>query len=352
MTMRFSQRRTPTGTIPGGVVVLVAIADVAAYVLPGSVIDTEAVKRGNSVYFPDRVVPMLPERISNDLCSLRELEDRPALAVRMVFDSSGHKVKHSFHRVIMRSAAKLSYQQAQRAIDGQPDETTEKLIDNVLKPLWRAYDVLSRGRAEREPLELELPERKILLRRDGTVDRITIPERLDAHRLIEECMIQANVAAAESLEQKKATLIYRVHDGPSLAKQEALRDFLRTLDISLARGAQMKPSQMNNILARVDGTPHQVLVNEVVLRSQSQAIYSIDNIGHFGLNLRRYAHFTSPIRRYADLTVHRALITSLGLSKREIPLESDSRLEEISAIVSATERRAMAAERRRDPTTG
>lgn len=330
---------------PGGVVVRVAIADVAAYVSPGSAINSEAVKRGNSVYFPDRVVPMLPERISNDLCSLRELEDRPALAVRMVFDAAGRKLKHSFHRVIMRSAAKLSYQQAQRAIDGQPDDVTDRLLDDVLGPLWQAYDVLRRGRGEREPLELDLPERKILLKPDGTVDRITIPERLDAHRLIEECMIQANVAAAETLEQKKATLIYRVHDEPSLAKQEALRDFLRTLDISLARGTQMKPSQINNILSRVDGTPHQILVNEVVLRSQSQAVYSIDNIGHFGLNLRRYAHFTSPIRRYADLTIHRALIAALGLSNNDMPVEDKSRLEEISAIVSATERRAMAAER-------
>lgn len=330
---------------PGGVVIRVAIADVAAYVAAGSAIDSEAIKRGNSVYFPDRVVPMLPERISNDLCSLREQEDRPALAVRMVFDANGRKLKHSFHRIIMRSAAKLSYQQAQRAMDGQPDDATEPLLEDVLRPLWQAYGVLKRGRMEREPLELDLPERKIQLKPDGTVDRITIPERLDAHRLIEECMIQANVAAAETLEQEKANLIYRIHDGPSLAKQEALRDFLRTLDISLARGAQMKPSQINNILARVEGTPHQILVNEVVLRSQSQAIYSVDNIGHFGLNLRRYAHFTSPIRRYADLTVHRALVAALGLSKQEMPVESRTRLEEISAIVSATERRAMAAER-------
>lgn len=330
---------------PGGVVIRVAIADVAAYVTPGSVIDAEAVKRGNSVYFPDRVVPMLPERISNDLCSLRQLEDRPALAVRMVFEAGGSKIRHSFHRIIMRSAAKLSYQQAQRAIDGEPDETTAPLLESILKPLWLAYDVLKRGRSRREPLELDLPERKIALKPDGTVDRVTVPERLDSHRLIEECMIQANVAAAETLEQNKLPLIYRVHDGPSLAKQEALRDFLKTLGMSLARGAQMKPSQFNSILARVDGTPNQILVNEVVLRSQSQAIYTIDNVGHFGLNLHRYAHFTSPIRRYADLTIHRALINALDMTKNDTPVESRSRLEEVSAIVSSTERRAMAAER-------
>ncbi|MEO3385955.1 ribonuclease R [Mesorhizobium sp. CAU 1741] len=329
----------------GGFIVTVAIADVATYVKLGSPLDQEALRRGNSVYFPDRVVPMLPERISNDLCSLREGEDRPALAVRMTFSADGRKIRHAFHRVMMRSAAKLSYQQAQAAIDGNVDDKTGPLLEPVLRSLWDAYGALRRGRASREPLELDLPERKILLKEDGTVDRVIVPDRLDAHKLIEEFMIQANVAAAETLEGKRQPLIYRIHDAPSLAKQESLREFLQTIGLSLARGAQMKPASFNGILSRVVGSDQESLVNEVVLRSQSQAVYSPDNIGHFGLNLRRYAHFTSPIRRYADLIVHRALIGTLGLGKEGLSPAEEARLEEIAALISATERRAMAAER-------
>ncbi|MER8495695.1 ribonuclease R [Mesorhizobium sp. M1312] len=330
---------------PGGVVVTVAIADVAAYVRYGTALDREALKRGNSVYFPDRVVPMLPERISNDLCSLREGQDRPALAVRMTFSADGRKLRHSFHRIIMKSAAKLAYPQAQDAIDGAPDDKTGPILDTVLKPLWDAYAVVKRGRETRQPLELELPERKILLKEDGTVDRVVVPERLDAHKLIEEFMIQANVAAAETLEAKRQALVYRIHDAPSLAKQESLREFLQTLGLSLARGAQMRPNQFNGILDRVRGADHEGLVNEVVLRTQMQAEYSPSNIGHFGLNLKRYAHFTSPIRRYADLIVHRGLIAALGFGAGGLTQDEAERLEEVSALISATERRAMAAER-------
>ena len=329
----------------GGAVVWVAIADVAAYVRPGSALDREALKRGNSVYFPDRVVPMLPERISNDLCSLRETVDRPAMAVKMPFAAEGRKIRHSFHRVMMKSAARLAYPQAQAAIDGHPDDKTAPILDTVLKPLWDAYAVLKRGREARQPLELDLPERKILLKPDGTVDRVVIPERLDAHKLIEEFMIQANVAAAETLEQKNQALVYRIHDAPSLAKQETLREFLTTVGLSLARGPQLRPAQFNSILDRVRGNDNEALVNEVVLRSQSQAEYAPKNIGHFGLNLRRYAHFTSPIRRYSDLIVHRALISALGLGPDGLTGDEEARLEEIAALISASERRAMAAER-------
>ncbi len=330
---------------PGGVVAYVAIADVSAYVTPGSAMDREALKRGNSVYFPDRVVPMLPERISNDLCSLREGQDRPALGLRMIFSAQGRKLRHSFHRVMMRSPAKLAYQQAQAAIDGAPDEKTAPLLETVLKPLWDGYKVLKRGRDARNPLELDLPERKIILKADGTVDRVIVPDRLDAHKLIEEFMIQANVAAAETLEGKRQPLVYRVHDAPSMAKQESLREFLGTVGMSLARGPQLRPEQFNQILARVRGEDHEQLVNEVVLRSQSQAIYSPNNLGHFGLNLKKYAHFTSPIRRYADLIVHRALIKALNLGPDGLTQSEEGQLEEISALISATERRAMAAER-------
>jgi len=330
---------------PGGVVAYVAIADVAFYVRPGSAMDKEAVRRGNSVYFPDRVVPMLPERISNDLCSLKEGVDRPALAVRMVFSADGRRIRHSFHRVFMKSAARLSYQQAQAAIDGRPDERTDPILDSVLKPLWAAYDVLSRGRDRRQPLDLDMPERKLSLNRDGTVDKVLVPERLMAHRLIEEFMIQANVAAAETLEKKRQQLVYRLHDAPSLAKQEALRDFLKTLDITLAKGSQLRANSFNGVLARARGTTHETMVNEMVLRSQSQAVYGTENIGHFGLNLMKYAHFTSPIRRYADLIVHRALIAALKLGDGALTPQEEENMEETAAEISTFERRAMAAER-------
>lgn len=335
----------PSPDNPDGVIVTVAIADVSYYVRPNSPLDREALKRGNSVYFPDRVVPMLPERISNDLCSLREGQDRPALAVRMMFSKEGRKIGHTFHRVMMKSAAKLSYQQAQAAIDGTPDDKTGPLLEPILKPLWNAYRIMTLGRGRRQPLELDMPERKILLKPDGTVDRVVVPPRLDAHKLIEEMMIQANVSAAETLEKKRQVLIYRIHDGPTLAKQEVLREFLATLGISLPKGGNMRANNFNMILAKADDTPHQTMVNEMVLRSQSQAIYSPENIGHFGLNLMKYAHFTSPIRRYADLIVHRALVGSLGFGEGGITPDEEAALDDIAAEISTFERRAMAAER-------
>ena len=300
----------------GGYIVHVAIADVAYYVRPGSALDRDALTRGNSVYFPDRVVPMLPERISNDLCSLVPGQPRGALAVRMVIGPDGSKRSHTFHRVLMRSAAKLAYAQAQAAIDGRPDDTTGPLLDPILKPLYAAYKLVKQARDERDPLDLDLPERKILLKPDGTVDRVIVPERLDAHRLIEEFMILANVAAAEALEKKGLPLIYRVHDQPTQEKVHNLQEFLKTLDLSFAKAGALRPAAFNRVLTQVKGEDHEPLVNEVVLRSQAQAEYSAENYGHFGLNLRRYAHFTSPIRRYADLIVHRALIRALRARRR------------------------------------
>jgi ribonuclease R len=330
----------------GGYIVNVAIADVAFYVRPGSALDRDALTRGNSVYFPDRVVPMLPERISNDLCSLVPGEPRGALAVRMVIGSDGRKRSHSFHRVLMRSAAKLNYAQAQAAIDGRPDDTTSPLLEPILKPLYTAYALVKLARDERDPLDLDLPERKILLKPDGTVDRVIVPERLDAHRLIEEFMILANVAAAEMLEKKALPLIYRVHDEPSQEKVHNLQEFLKTLDLPFAKAGALRPALFNRVLSQVRGHDSEPLVNEVVLRSQAQAEYSAENYGHFGLNLRRYAHFTSPIRRYADLIVHRALIRSLGLGEGALPeTETLESLSEVAAQISVTERRAMKAER-------
>ncbi len=330
---------------PGGYIVTVAIADVAHYVQAGSRLDREAELRGNSVYFPDRVVPMLPERISNDLCSLREGELRPCLAVTMTFDVNGQKRRHMFQRGLMRSAAKLAYEEAQAAIDGNPSETCKPLMASALEPLWAAYQCLKRAREARAPLDLDLPERKIVMDEQGRVARIVIPERLDAHRLIEEMMIQANVAAAETLEQNHTPCVYRIHDRPSKEKLHNLGLFLETLDIRLPKGEGLRPSEFNRILAQARDLPVADLVNEVVLRSQAQAEYNVSNIGHFGLHLQRYAHFTSPIRRYADLLVHRALIRALKLGSDGLKKEDEPRLADVAKSISEAERRAMSAER-------
>ncbi|MGN6683656.1 MAG: ribonuclease R [Devosia sp.] len=330
---------------PGGHIVTVAIADVAAYVRAGTALDREAYLRGNSVYFPDRVVPMLPERISNDLCSLKEGENRPSLAVRMVFDAEGRKRSHSFHRVLFRSAAGLSYQQVQAAIDGNPDDKTEPLLEPILRPLYRAYEAMVRAREKRSPLDLDLPERKIVLDDRGMVADVRTPERLEAMRLIEEMMIAANVAAAETLEKRKTALLYRVHDAPSREKLDALRDFLGSLDLSFSKSEAVRTQDFNRVLDRARAAGKTEQVSEMVLRSQAQAVYAHENLGHFGLNLDRYAHFTSPIRRYADLIVHRALIAALDLGKDGLSDAEIARLPTIAEHISATERRAMLAER-------
>ncbi len=329
----------------GGFQTIVAVADVATYVRPGSTLDKEARFRGNSVYFPDRVVPMLPERISNDLCSLREKEDRPALACFMVFDKSGTKRSHRFARVVMRSAARLSYEEAQAAIDGRPNAKTGVLLDGVLKPLWQAYAALMKARAKRAPLELYLPERKLVLDEMGRVTQVVTPLGLDAHKLIEEFMIQANASAAEELESRKMPQLYRVHEPPSEEKVRALSQFLKTVDLSLPLGQVMKPKHFNQLLNEVKGKDYQNLVNDIVLRTQAQAAYSPTNKGHFGLALRRYSHFTSPIRRYADLIVHRALVSALGFGDDGLSADDISRLAETAEMISDAERRAMAAER-------
>jgi ribonuclease R len=331
----------------GGHEVLVAIADVAHYVTPGSALDREALKRGNSAYFPDRVVPMLPEELSADLCSLKEGLDRPVLAVRMIFDQDGHKRSHQFLRGVMRSAARLTYAQAQAAFDDHPDAEMSATVKKTLANLWTAYQTLTIARQKRSPLDLDLPERRIVLGADGHVASIAFRERLESMKLIEECMVLANVAAAEALEKARTPLIYRIHDSPSKEKLYAFSDFLRTLNISFAKGQVVQPGTFNRILMAAKGTPHEAVMNDVVLRSQAQAIYDARNIGHFGLNLAKYAHFTSPIRRCADLIVHRALIRGLSLSSKDDGLTDREikQLPEIAEAISLTERRAMAAER-------
>ena len=329
----------------GGWVVWVAIADVAAYVRTGTALDREALDKGNSVYFPDRVEPMLPEVLSNGLCSLRQGEARATMAVRMVFDAAGRKTTHSFHRGLMRSAAKLSYEQAQAALDGQPDDVTGPLMDAVLKPLWSAYQALKKGRDIRSPLAIESAERRVRIGADGHISDIRLRDSLETMRLIEEMMIQANVAAAESLEQVRVPLIYRVHDTPSQEKIQSLADFLQTLGIPWSKGEAPRTDRFNKLLSETREGPHADIVNEVVLRSQMQAIYSDENIGHFGLNLTKYAHFTSPIRRYADLIVHRALIRGLKLGNDGLTDAEIARLSDIAETITFAERRAMQAER-------
>ena len=326
----------------GGYRVIVAIADVSFFVGPGGALDREAAQRGNSVYLPDRVVPMLPERLSNDLCSLKEGVDRPAIAVEMRISKEGRKVSHRFMRAMMRSAAKLAYGDAQRIIDGEP---AQKDIADSINHLYAAFKARWREREHRAPLDLDLPERKIILGPDGGVIRVEKRERFDAHRLIEEFMILANICAAETLEQKKVERIYRVHDTPDPEKLDAARAYLQDLGYSLIKGPSVRPAHFNQILKSAEARSEKELVSEVILRSQKQAIYSTDNVGHFGLNIPRYAHFTSPIRRYADLTVHRALVTAARLGPGG-QTEAEARaLARIAEQISDLERRAMAAER-------
>ena len=324
---------------PGGFRLIVAIADVAHYVRPGSALDRSAEVRGNSVYFPDRVVPMLPEALSNGWCSLRPNEDRGCLFAEMRIDRAGRKTSHRFGRGLMRSAARMTYEEVQAAEDAHDD------LDLPLVHLYAAYRLLLAARLERGALDLDLPERKVELDEQGRVTSVAPRPRLDSHRLIEEFMVLANVAAAEELERLHAPCMYRVHAPPSDEKLEALRGFLSSLGISLPPGNQLHPRDFDRVLRRYAGTPESQLISEVMLRSQSQAAYSPDNIGHFGLALPRYAHFTSPIRRYADLLVHRSLIKACRLGHDGISDEQIANFPDIGEQITETERRAQQAER-------
>jgi ribonuclease R len=333
--------RDPDPANPDGWHVVVAIADVAAYVEPGSALDGEAARRGNSVYFPDRVVPMLPEALSDVLCSLRPGEDRPCVAAQLWIDAAGRKLRHRFERALMRSAARLTYAEIQAARDGAGENLP--LAPERLAALYGAFAALDKARRARGALELDLTEHRVVLDDRGKPVAVVPRARLDSHRLIEEFMILANVAAAEELETRDRACMYRVHDTPDPEKLAALRDFLAEIGIpglALAKGQVIRPELFNRILARAAATPEREVVNNMVLRTQAQAVYSPNNIGHFGLALPRYAHFTSPIRRYADLLVHRALIAG-GAPARDAGVA----LGAIAEHVSATERRAAAAER-------
>ncbi|MGO4906813.1 ribonuclease R [Pseudorhodobacter sp. W20_MBD10_FR17] len=335
----------PDKSNPGGHIVWVAIADVAHYVRPGSELDREAKKRGNSSYFPDRVVPMLPDILSGDLCSLHENVDRACMAVRMVLDAQGRKISHRFTRGMMRSVASLNYAQVQSAIDGNPDAVTEPLLDPVLRPLYAAYEATKHAKAERQPLDLDLPERKIILSDEGKVLSVDYYERFDAHKVIEEFMILANVAAAEELIKLKTPLLFRVHEEPSPEKLDALREVAEASGFTLAKGQVLKTAHLNRLLSQAQNTEFDELMNITTLRSMTQAYYNPQNFGHFGLALRNYAHFTSPIRRYSDLIVHRALIAGHRWGDDGITPQDIEELADTAKAISDTERRSMIAER-------
>ena len=329
----------------GGFHLIVAIADVAHYVHPGSVLDKEAYKRGNSTYFPDRVVPMLPEALSNEMCSLNPNVDRASIGFHLWIDEAGELRKHKVFRALIRSHARLTYEQVQAAKDGVTDDLTAPLMKDVIDPLYEAYAILDNARQKRGALDLDLPERQILISDQGKMTGVTKRSRLDAHKLIEEFMILANVAAAQALEAKQAPCVYRVHDRPSSEKLDSARDFLEAFGLNLPKGGVSKPKQINHLLHQASEMEYSQLVSQVILRTQSQAIYHPDNIGHFGLALRRYAHFTSPIRRYADLLVHRSLVRAYNLGEGGLSEEETVTLEERAEHISTTERNSSSAER-------
>jgi ribonuclease R len=345
----------------GGWKAIVAIADVSFYVRPGSLLDREARKRGNSVYFPDRVVPMLPEVLSADVCSLKQDVDRAAMACHLQISAKGEIKGWRFTRAVVRLAANIAYEDAQAAIDaaGEKVDVTSspcampaeelagvdpKLVDSTLRPLWACWRALNKAREKREPLDLDLPERRIMLDEKGRILSVAPRERLDAHKLIEDYMIAANVAAAKALEARKAPVMYRVHEPPSREKLAALKEYLKTLEVEFTLGQVIRPGTFNHVIARVADAEFREEVMIQVLRTQTQAYYGPQNAGHFGLALGSYAHFTSPIRRYADLVVHRALVESNKLGPGgELP--TDAEMEKTGEVISQLERRAMEAER-------
>ncbi|HIQ18851.1 MAG TPA: VacB/RNase II family 3'-5' exoribonuclease [Novosphingobium capsulatum] len=333
----------------GGYRAVVAIADVSFYVRPGGQIDREARQRGNSVYFPDRVVPMLPEVLSADVCSLKSGADRAAMVCHLTIAPDGRIRDFRFTRALVRIAEVIAYEEAQARID-------EGRAQAHLTDLWGAWRLLEKAREDRDPLALELPERRVVLDEKGRITHVALRERLDAHRVVEDFMIAANVAAAKALEAKVAPVVYRIHEPPSREKLLALKDYLATFGRKLALGQVITPSLFNRMLKDVSDEAEKALVMEAVLRSQTQAYYGPRNAGHFGLALGSYAHFTSPIRRYSDLLVHRALVDAYGLEQprpanHDIPATSGlsdrdrSDLARVSDAISAAERRAMEAER-------
>ena len=324
---------------------IVAIADVAHYVRPGSALDDEAQHRGNSTYFPDRVIPMLPEKLSNDLCSLRPKENRACMAVHLYIDNHGRLQNYKFVRGLMKSAARLTYEQVQAAREGITDDTTGPLMKDVIEPLYEAYETLWKSREKRGALDLDLPERQIIINDQNEMTGVKLRERLDSHKLIEEFMVLANVAAATALEKDGEKAMYRCHEKPDAMKLDDARQFIEAFGLSMPKGQVMRPAQINEVLKQAESTPYSHIISEVILRSQTQARYETGNKGHFGLALQRYTHFTSPIRRYSDLEVHRCLIEIFNLGAGGMTDKRRLQLDDIAEHISGTERKSMEAER-------
>jgi ribonuclease R len=319
---------------------IVAIADVAHYVKAGSALDDEAQARGNSTYLPDRVVPMLPEELSNGLCSLKPNEDRACLAAHIWISAKGEILRGGFSRALMRSAARLTYNQVQRTLDGAPHDATKA----VIAPLHAAYRCLATARARRGALDLNVPKRQIVLKDNGTVKTIERRNETEAHKIIEEFMIAANVLAARTL-RGSGLCLYRVHDAPSVGNIEKLAAFVRTLGIVVPKEPTQVIEELPFLLALIEDTP---LFEPTLLMlglSLDRAAYSPINRGHFGLALPEYTHITSPIRRYADLIVHRALIRRLGLGVDGLADAACAALDRLAAHLSETEYASKKAER-------
>jgi ribonuclease R len=329
----------------GGFNAIVAIADVSFYVRPGSELDREARARGNSVYFPDRVVPMLPEELSADICSLKEGRVRAAMACHLHIGPDGALKSWRFTRAKICVAANIAYEDAQAAIDGTAGLVDAQVVEKSLKPLWACWKALLAARNKRQPLELDIPERRVVLDEKGRILSVAARERLDAHRLVEDYMIAANVAAARALEAKKAPVMYRVHEVPSREKLVALKDYLATFDVEFALGQVVRPAIFNAIIERFGEREGRQEIMEQLLRTQMQARYSPERLGHFGLALPTYAHFTSPIRRYADLIVHRTLTRAYHLGEGGLSDHQAESMEVTGELISMLERRAMEAER-------
>lgn len=320
----------------------VAIADVAAYVERGTALDKEARERGNSVYFPERVIPMLPESLSNGLCSLNPKVDRLCLVCEMQVHPDGKVTAARFHNAVMHSRARLTYTQVAAVLEDRrraPDLGLAELLPH-LDHLHAAYKALLRARRQRGAIDFETIETKIVFNADRKIERIVPVVRNDAHRLIEECMIAANVQAARFLARHKLPQLYRVHEGPAAEKMRVLREFLSLHGLSLGGGPKPQPQDYAKVVQSIGERPDARLIQTVLLRSLAQAVYAPENVGHFGLALEHYGHFTSPIRRYPDLLTHRAIKHVIAGGKADSFAYAENDLRELGVHCSMTERRA------------
>ena len=323
-----------------GWTLLVAIADVSHYVKVDSALDKEATRRGTSVYFPDRVVPMLPEVLSNGLCSLNPKVDRLCMVCEMRINGQGKVTSAEFYEAVMRSKARLTYGEVSAFLEGRSMSAVPKPLHGPIRELHALYKALAKARQQRGAIEIDLPQTKFKLNADGEIDRIEVVPRNDAHRLIEECMIAANVQAANFLKRHRIQGLYRVHARPDPDRFSELRLYLTSLGLKVAHPEHVQPRDFTKIIRQTTGRPDANAIMMAMLRSLTHAEYSPDNIGHFGLALDFYAHFTSPIRRYPDLLVHRAIRHIVSGGKPARFHYGLKEMERLGSITSAHEKRA------------